>query len=92
MIFGDWIVLEQGEDKLVGDGKGKPKRKNRTWICECHCGYCNNIKRTVIEKNLIRNKSNGCGTKSRIENGHNNHKYNEYDLTGEFGIGYTSKD
>lgn len=91
LTFGSWIVLRQGEDKLNGDGKDKPKRKMRAWTCECHCGYCNKIIRVVTEKNLINNKSKGCGNKSRIENGHNNHKYNTYNLTKEFGIGYTSK-
>lgn len=90
--FGYWLVLKQGEYKLVGGSENKPKRRVKTWQCECHCGYCNNTTREVEERNLIKGKSNGCGMKSRIENGRNNHKYNKYDLnTYNYGICYTDE-
>lgn len=63
--FGDWIVLKLG-------------KKPRTLYCECRCGYCNNTKRDVLERNLVKGRSKGCGIKSKILNGKSNKKQNKY--------------
>lgn len=85
---GTWIVIDKGDGKWVGNGKGKNKIFKRTWICRCNCGFCNMVERDVVEKNLMAGQSNGCGLKSRSKNGKNNKKFNKYNLTGEYGIGY----
>lgn len=62
---------------------------NYKWNCLCDCGN----KTVVSTSNLKLNKTKSCGCiqKKSISNiGKNNKKYNEYDLSGEYGIGYTS--
>ena len=58
------------------------KKKNRYIYkvkCICDCGNY-----TIVSRNNIQ-------TKQRSINGKQNKKYNEYDLSGEYGIGYTHK-
>ena len=76
--FSAWEVIELSAPKYIRNGKGKPKILTPYWKCVCHCGYCDGIIREVSQKNLLAGKSNGCGRKSRIENGKNNKKTNEY--------------
>lgn len=74
------------------------------WKCLCDCqrefpeeqrNYTfttkSNLERGISDK---RRGTSSCGC-LKIENnirvGHNNKKYNTYDLSGEYGIGYTSK-
>ena len=64
----------------------------RTWNCLCDCGK---IKENIQER-LLKNghiKSCGCLSKeqSRI-NGKKSKKYNRYDISKEYGIGYSSND
>ena len=57
--------------------------------CKCDCG---NI--VDIRKDYLGRKVNSCGClqkESKSKNGRSNKRYNIYDLTGEYGIGYTSK-
>ena len=62
--------------------------KRSRWLCECDCG--NEI--SVIGKSLIRkNGTKSCGCFARENMSKIKKRYNTYDLTGEFGIGYTSK-
>lgn len=86
--FGKWKVLERAPN----DKKG-----NAMWLCECGC---ENQTRKIVSGHSLRNKSSqSCGCerikscrKSLIEmNKNTKKKYNTYDLTGEFGIGYTTK-
>lgn len=70
------------------------KNKRRTyWLCECNCGKHNRI---IVDGVQLRNgntKSCGClRNEVRIENNKKyKKKYNTYDLSGEYGIGYTTK-
>lgn len=89
--YGDWEVLSRGNNKLVKDGKRGEVLK-KTWLCKCKCGYCNETTREVLDDNLRKGQSKGCGIKSKILNGKNNKKYNTYNLVGEYGIGYTSNE
>lgn len=78
--YGYWKVL-----KYEGKFKGRHK-----YLCQCICGK----QKIVVRDNLINNKSTNCGCIAKIaksKNGKANKKYNTYDLSGEFGIGYTSK-
>lgn len=49
------------------------------WLCKCDCG--NEV--VVAARSLIANLTKSCGCIQK--------KYNNYDLSGEYGIGYTSK-
>lgn len=64
------------------------KCKKHYFICKCDCGKQH---KTYIE--LLRNgdvSSCGCYQKERNKQSKNK-KYNKYDLTGDYGIGYTNK-
>lgn len=79
--FNHWIVLNRAED-YINPKTGKARAR---WLCECDCD--NKTKRVVFGTNLKNNYSKSCGCQS----GQKNKKYNTYDLSGEYGIGYTSK-
>lgn len=66
------------------------KCKSPLWECICDCGnYTKVTSRDLVSGNT---KSCGCISLERlIEYNHTKKKCNEYDLTGEYGIGYTSK-
>lgn len=71
------------------DSNAQDSRRDRKWLCKCDCGN------TVVysEKQLLKSKnvhSCGCYTVEHAKNiGHSNKKYNTYDLSGDYGIGYT---
>jgi hypothetical protein len=84
--FGRLTVVERAEDYIVPkNGKHAPK-----WKCVCDCGN-----ECVVSGGSLKNgytKSCGCLHKeSSARNGKHNKKYNTYDLSGEYGIGYTLK-
>ena len=57
-----------------------PSGKTSTrWLCKCDCG--NEV--IVMGQNLKKNLTKSCGCIQK--------RYNTYDLSGEYGIGYTSK-
>lgn len=80
-------VLEQAEDYI--DKKGKHYAQ---WLCKCDCGN----KIITLGNHLKKGNTKSCGclnNERRIENNKiYKKKYNIYDLSGEYGIGYTSKD
>lgn len=82
--YGNWLILDIGEDKVEKSGATR-----KTFKCKCECGYCNEEVRDVIAKNLLNNRSKGCGKLSRILNGKSNKRYNEFKHKGEYIVGYT---
>lgn len=88
--FGKLIVLEQAED-YVEPKSGHHKAR---WVCQCDCGSEPII---VLQSNL---KSKTSGTKScgcinkelaaLLASKGYKHKTNKYDLSGKYGIGWTS--
>ena len=57
------------------------------WWCQCDCG---NPELTLVYAKYLRNgKSKSCGCLI-VEASHKRKKYNTYDLSGDYGIGYTS--
>lgn len=82
-IYGRLTVIERGPND---------KQNNAQWYCQCECGNPNLV---LIRGYQLRNghaKSCGCLHKETAQKqGKANKKYNTYDLTGDFGIGYTVK-
>jgi hypothetical protein len=82
--FGRLTVIKRAEDHIMPSGE-----KRSRWFCECDCG--NEI--TIIGKSLIKkNGTKSCGCFAKENMSKVKKKYNTYDLSGEYGIGYTLKD
>lgn len=83
--FNRLTVIKQIEDYVTSGGY-----KFAQYLCECECGNKVKVIGSQIKKEVI--KSCGClhSEKSK-ENGLANKRYNTYDLSGDYGIGYTSK-
>ena len=87
--YGRLTVLDFAEDYISSRGSHLCQ-----FLCLCDCG-----KQVIVQAANIKNgstKSCGCLVKEHINRlnakGHeHNKKYNEYDLSGEYGIGYTRK-
>lgn len=79
--YGRLIVIKRVETK-----NGSP-----LWECECDCGK--HIKTNSRELRHGHTRSCGCLKKETIIqfNRNTKRKYNTYDLSGEYGVGYTSK-
>lgn len=88
-------VLRRGEDLVKKNGK-----RDIRWYCSCDCG--SNKEVLVLGYNLKNGNTTSCGCehlKNSIRmgkltgkiNGKKNKKYNSYDLSGNYGIGYTTK-
>ena len=83
--FGKLTVVERASDYIVP----KNGQHQIMWKCKCDCGNT-----TVVRGSTLKNKTStscGCVHKQIVrEIGYANKKYNTYDLTGEYGIGYTT--
>jgi len=66
------------------------KNKNAQWLCKCNCGSLEPIIATTGSLNSGNTQSCGCLQVERLRD--TVKKYNTYDLTGKYGIGYTFKD
>lgn len=76
--FEDLTVIYDLPDKVFPSGQ-----TGRIEMCRCSCGK----EFPVLLRNLITKNTTSCG-----HNGKPNRRiYNQYDLSGSFGIGYTSK-
>lgn len=83
--FGKLTVICRTEDHVQPNGA-----KSVMWLCKCDCG--NEVVTSGISLRKKLTQSCGCFHKECATNqGRKNKKYNTYDLSGEFGIGYTSK-
>ena len=88
--FNHWTVIGLDED-YEKKRKENKLRKGRRYICECDCE--NHTIRSVYGTNLRKGYSKSCGClqkQAAQETGKNNFKGNKYDLSGEYGIGWTS--
>ncbi len=77
--FGKLTVKERVENDKNGGAR---------WLCECEC----NNKKIISAKHLKSQKIQSCGCLVKETTSNLFKKYNTYDLTGEYGIGYTFKD
>lgn len=77
-------IIEQTEDHVQPNGVHRAM-----YLCQCECG-----KTTIARGDSVKNgsiKSCGClQIEKTIEMGHKNKKYNQYDLSGDYGVGLTS--
>ena len=83
-IFGKLKVLEQTED-YIRPSNGQHEAR---WLCECSCEKHTKL---IVSQNQLKNgKTKSCGC-SREEGLHRlRKKYNKYDISGAYGIGWTS--
>ena len=80
--FGQLTVIKRGEND---------KYNKARWWCKCDCGNPKLV--LVISNNLTNGNTKSCGClhiETSTKNGRKNKKYNRYDLSGEYGIGWTS--
>ena len=83
-IFGRLIVLYQVEDYITPSGRHMDK-----WKCKCSCENENEI--NVVGGNLRRkNGTRSCGCLRKDFCSQHFSKTNLFDLSGEFGIGWTT--
>ena len=81
--FGRWYVLERAEDYV--DSKGNHYVQ---WKCQCQCK--DKTIKNIIMSRLTRGTSKSCGCLQKELLSQRRKKHNKYDLTGEYGIGWTS--
>lgn len=83
-VIGRLTVLEKGKTYVYKNGT-----KDTEWICRCSCKNQTIVKKrysNLIKKNCIPS----CGCIGREKTSIRSKKYNKYDLSGEYGIGYAS--
>lgn len=86
--FGKLTVIKQVEDYVSEKG-----RHHSQWACKCDCG---NPKEIIVKGySLVQGLTKSCGClkiEKAKKTGHNNKKYNNYDLdTYDYGVGFTEK-
>ena len=84
MKFNRLLVLYKAADSVSKNGA-----KRTVWHCLCDCGKETDVKAHRLKSG--HTKSCGCLALELILAQKYNKKYNTYDLSGEYGIGYTSK-
>ena len=86
--FGRLTVLEQTEDHIYPNGG-----RCAMWKCECNCDAHNIliVRGSALTKKYKPTRSCGCLRSEQAgELCKSRRKINEYDLSGEYGIGWTS--
>lgn len=91
--FGRLVVIRRAPDIVYKNGS-----HTTAWECQCDCGNKTIVAGGHLKKKKRGTKSCGCivteNAKKQLNRIHNGElpsfkKYNTYDLSGEFGIGYT---
>lgn len=77
--FGRWTVIERANNNKQGA---------TCWLCECSCEK--HTRKVVIGNKLKDGESTSCGCFQKECVSKNFKKYNKYDLSGEYGVGWTS--
>ena len=83
--FGRLTVVKRVEDYVCNNG-----RKYTQWLCKCSCGDNSYI--SIVSTNLKNGSTKSCGCLQKEVVSKIKKKYNTYNLSGKYGIGYTSKD
>lgn len=83
--FGRLVVVRRVEDYVQSNGK-----KEVQWLCNCDCGGKAIVRRSHLQSGCTQ--SCGCLFKEKLIefNQATKSKVNKYDLSGEYGIGWTS--
>lgn len=79
-IFGRLTVIERASNNKWG---------NTRWLCQCNC--ISNKRVIVSGTDLKSGHTQSCGCLQKERTISARKKINSYDLSGEYGIGYTSK-
>lgn len=79
-IFGRLTVLRRADDIIYND------IHYTAWWCKCSCGNSEEVLARSKDLKEGLKQSCGCMTKERLK------KYNKYNLTGSYGIGWTNND
>lgn len=74
-------VVKRVEDYISPKGY-----RDARWLCHCDCG--NEV--VVRRSDLTNNRTLSCGCYGKEVRYKSKKRYNTYDLSGEYGIGYTS--
>ena len=82
------IGTKIGRLEIVGTEIKFNKNGNKMYYYICHCDCGNN--KTIYHYNLINGFTQSCGCLQKERVFDSIKKYNKYDLTGEYGVGYTS--
>ena len=88
--FGHLTVIKQVEDYIWINKKGREIHIAQ-WLCECDCE--NHTLIEVLGNQLKQKNTQSCGCWQKelaAARGSANAKYNKYDISGEYGIGWTS--
>lgn len=81
--FGHITVLRRGEDKIHPNGS-----KSRRWWCICDCNPDKEF--LAYGRLLSKGQQTTCPECAHKRGGQSIKTYNKYDLSGEYGIGYTA--
>lgn len=73
------LVIERVENNKYGGAM---------WLCRCNC---KNVYKVISGSSLNNGKTTSCGCIQRELISKRFKKYNTYDLSGEYGVGYTNK-
>lgn len=80
--FGRLTIIKRVENRILPSGQ-----KRSQWLCKCDCGnYA-----TVLGFMLTSGNTQSCGCLHDEVFAKARKKYNTYDLSGEYGVGYTTK-
>ena len=86
--FGALTVISRAEDKQFKNKHNKNGVSYKAML-NCKCDYCGKIKPMASSQLLYAHKAKSCGCMRYYEGIRT--QYNTYDLSGEYGIGYTKK-
>lgn len=84
-VFGRLKVIERAEDYISPKGRIIPK-----WLCQCNCFGKNSLK-IINGCSLKSGLTQSCGCLAKEKTSEMFKKYNTYDLSGEYGVGYTEE-
>jgi hypothetical protein len=85
LVFGKLTVIGMSDEYYVEPKTGVKRVK---WRCKCECGNFVNVVGGDLTRKNRGTKSCGCIVVQAIIDA--SKKYNQYDLSGEYGIGYCS--
>lgn len=85
--YGRLTLIERAPDKISNNGK-----RHIQYYCICSCGkYTEDNPKIINWDNIKSGNTKSCGCLNSELASKRMKKYNTYNLSGEYGIGYTSK-